>query len=44
MARSSMKYPPEFREQAVKLVLVQGIPIDEASTSLGMPRGTLANR
>ena len=43
MTRSNTRYTREFREEAVKLVLAQGITIDDASESLGMPRGTLAN-
>ncbi|PRP68653.1 hypothetical protein BUE93_21180 [Chromobacterium amazonense] len=36
------KYPKEFRAEAVKLVLEQGLTLNEASSKLGIPAGTLA--
>ncbi|MYM83495.1 transposase, partial [Duganella sp. FT50W] len=33
----------EFRAEAVKLVLEQGMTLEEASASLALPKGTLAN-
>ena len=36
-------YSPEFRAEAVKLVLEQGLNQREASSRLGIPKGTLAN-
>jgi transposase len=37
------KYPKEFRAEAVKLVLEQGMTLEEAAQKLGIPKGTLAN-
>ena len=39
----STNYTPEFRAEAVKLVLVQGHTLDEAAKRIAIPRGTLAN-
>ena len=36
-------YTKEFREQAVKLVTEQGLPVPEAGRRLSLPKGTLAN-
>ena len=36
-------YTPEFRAEAVKLVLAQGLTLDEAAKRIAMPKGTLAN-
>lgn len=36
-------YPVEFRAEAVKLVLEQGLSLEEAARRLGIPKGTLAN-
>jgi transposase len=36
-------YTPEFRAEAVKLVLVQGLSQGEAAKRLSVPKGTLAN-
>lgn len=36
-------YTPELREEAVKLVLTQGLTIDEAALRLTIPKGTLGN-
>jgi transposase len=33
-------YTPELREEAVKLVLTQGLTIDEAALRLAIPKGT----
>lgn len=37
------KYTKEFRAEAVKLVLGQGMSLEEAGASLALPKGTLAN-
>jgi transposase len=37
------KYTKEFRAEAVKLVLEQGMSLEEAGASLALPKGTLAN-
>ncbi|CUI06329.1 InterPro IPR002514 COGs COG2963 [Janthinobacterium sp. CG23_2] len=42
MARSKA-YTPELREEAVKLVLTQGLTLDDAALRLTIPKGTLAN-
>ena len=36
-------YTPEFRAEVVKLVLAQGLTLDEAAKRIAMPKGTLAN-
>jgi len=36
-------YTPELREEAVKLVLAQGLTLDEAAARIAIPKGTLAN-
>jgi transposase len=36
-------YTPELREEAVKLVLAQGLTLEEAALRLVIPKGTLAN-
>lgn len=36
-------YTPEFRAEAVKLVLAQGLSLEEAAQRISMPKGTLAN-
>ena len=36
-------YSPEFREEAVKLVIEQGLSRGEAARRLSIPKGTLAN-
>ena len=36
-------YTPEFRSEAVKLVLAQGLTLEEAAQRIAMPKGTLAN-
>jgi transposase len=38
----SRTYTPELREEAVKLVLAQGLTLDEATKRIGIPMGTLA--
>ena len=37
------KYTREFRAEAVKLVLEQGMSLEEAGARLALPQGTLAN-
>ncbi|NHZ88356.1 transposase [Massilia sp. CCM 8733] len=39
----SKTYTPELREEAVKLVLTQGLTLEDASLRLTIPKGTLAN-
>ncbi len=36
-------YTPEFRAEAVKLVLAQGLSLAEAAKRLSVPKGTLGN-
>jgi transposase-like protein len=36
-------YPVEFRSEAVKLVLEQGLSLEAAARQLGIPKGTLTN-
>jgi transposase len=36
-------YTPEFRAEAVKVVLAQGLSLAEAAKRLLVPKGTLAN-
>ena len=36
-------YTPEFRAEAVKLVLAHGLSLEEAAQRIVMPKGTLAN-
>jgi transposase len=36
-------YTPELREEAVKLVLAQGLTLEEAALRLAIPKGTLGN-
>ena len=41
--KTNRSYTPEFREEAVKLVLEQGLSQAEAAEKLGIPKGSLAN-
>jgi transposase len=41
--RQLKTYTPELREEAVKLVLAQGLTLEEAALRLAIPKGTLAN-
>jgi transposase len=44
MTRTNLRtYTPEFRAQAVKLVLEQGISLEAAAQRLSIPKGTLSN-
>ena len=44
MTKANLRsYTPEFREEAVKTVLAQGLSLEEASQRLAVPKGTLAN-
>jgi transposase len=36
-------YTPELREEAVKLVLSQGLTLEDAAARIAIPKGTLAN-
>lgn len=41
--KQKQSYSPEFRGEAVKLVLEQGLSHDTAASRLAIPKGTLAN-
>lgn len=41
--KRSKTYTPELREEAVKLVLTQGLTLEDAALRLTIPKGTLAN-
>ena len=41
--KANQKYAPEFRAEAVKLVLEQGLTQPEAAERLGIPKGSLPN-
>lgn len=41
--KHSRKYTPELREEAVKLVLAQGLTLEDAALRLSIPKGTLGN-
>jgi transposase len=41
--KRSKTYTPELREEAVKLVLSQGLTLEDAALRLTIPKGTLAN-
>jgi transposase len=41
--KRSKTYTPELREEAVKLVLTQGLTLEDAAMRLTIPKGTLAN-
>jgi transposase len=44
MTRINLRaYTPEFRAEAVKLVLEQGLSLEAAAQRLSIPKGTLAN-
>lgn len=43
MNRNTQDYTPEFRTEAVKGVLAQGLSLAEAAKRLSVPKGTLAN-
>lgn len=43
MDRNKQDYTPEFRAEAVKLVLHQGLSLAEAAKRLSIPKGTLTN-
>lgn len=36
-------YTPEFRAEAVKLVLAQGLTVEDAAKRLSIPKGTVGN-
>ena len=40
--RETQSYAPEFRAEAIKLVLEQGFPVVEAAARLNLNQGTLA--
>jgi transposase len=41
MMKQNQRYTPEFRAEAVKLVLEQRLSQEEAARRLGIPKGTL---
>lgn len=41
--KTKKRYPPEFRAEAVKLVLEQGLSQEAAAQRLGIPKGTMGN-
>jgi transposase len=41
--KRSRTYTPELREEAVKLVLAQGLTLEDAALRLSIPKGTLGN-
>jgi transposase len=43
LARSKKSYFPEFREEAVKLVIETSRPIAQVAKELGIVEGTLGN-
>ena len=43
MDRNTQDYTPEFRAEAVKVVLTQGLSLAAAAKRLSVPKGTLAN-
>lgn len=43
MKTSKKTYSPELREEAVKLVLAQGLSIEQAAARVSIPKGTLGN-
>jgi len=43
MTTSKKTYTPELREEAVKLVLAQGLTLEDAAQRMVIPKGTLAN-
>lgn len=43
MKTSKKTYTPELKEEAVKLVLAQGLSLEQAALRLSIPKGTLAN-
>jgi transposase len=43
MKKEIRSYTPEFRAEAVKLVLEQGLSLEAAAQRLTVPKGTLSN-
>ncbi len=41
--REQRKYSPELRDEAIKMVIVQGISQPEVSRRLSIPKGTIGN-
>ena len=41
--KGTKTYTPELREEAVKLVLAQGLMLEETATRIAIQKGTLAN-
>ena len=42
MGKKVQRYTAEFRVEAVKLVLSQGLSLQEAAQRISVPKGTLA--
>jgi transposase len=43
MSKKNQSYSPEFRAEAVKLVLEKGLSQEEAAKRLAIPKGSLGN-
>ena len=43
MKTSKKTYTPELKEEAVKLVLAQGLSLEQSAVRLSIPKATLAN-
>lgn len=43
MKKQRTSYTPEFKEEAVKLVLSQGLTIEQAAARVSIPKASLAN-
>ncbi len=43
MVKKVQSYTAEFRAEAVKVVLAQGLTLQETSQRISVPKGTLAN-
>jgi transposase len=43
MKKETRSYTPEFRAEAVKLVLEQGLSLEATAQRLTVPKGTLSN-
>ncbi|MFF7581287.1 transposase [Streptomyces sp. NPDC008061] len=41
MAQKRRKFSPEFRDEAVKMVVVESLPIDEVAREIQVNEGTL---
>lgn len=43
LVKRTKTYTPELREEAVKLVLAQGLTLEDPAARIAIPKGTLAN-